>query len=63
LRPVLLVDGRAGATWRTTRKRGRVAVVVEPFEELAPEVLRAVEDEARDVGRFLGQTAVLEVGE
>ncbi len=60
LRPVVLVDGRACATWRVTRKRDRLAVVIEPFDDFAPEVLRAVEDEARDVGRFLGQRAVVE---
>ena len=59
LRPTLLVDGRVLGTWRSSRRRDRLELVVEPFDELAPEVRAGLEAEAADVGRFLGLDASL----
>jgi hypothetical protein len=53
LRPTLLVDGRAAGTWRRTRRRDRLEVVIEPFAELAAAVRLGIEAEVEDVGRFL----------
>ncbi len=55
----LLVDGQAQGTWKIQRQRGRLEVQVEPFEDLAEELLPGIEAEAADVGRFLGEEAVL----
>jgi uncharacterized protein YcaQ len=52
--PVVLVDGRAAGVWSYARKGTRLAVRVEPFARLAPDVQRAVQAEAEDVARLLG---------
>ncbi len=49
-RPSMLVEGRVAGTW--TIERG--AVRLAPFEELAPEVMAALEADGREVERFLG---------
>jgi hypothetical protein len=61
IRPVMLAGGRASATWRSKRQRNRLTIVVEPFDAIAPDALSALEDEARDLGRFLGLAAKLEI--
>jgi hypothetical protein len=48
-RAIALVRGRAVATWRIPKG----TVVLEPFEALSPDERRALEDDARDVERFL----------
>jgi hypothetical protein len=48
-RPFALVGGRAAGRW--TMPAGRV--VIEPFDELAPEDVAALETDAADVERFL----------
>ena len=53
LRPVMLGDGVARATWKTRRNKGRLAVVVEPFEKLPGGVEHALEAEFKDLERFL----------
>jgi Winged helix DNA-binding domain len=50
-RPFALADGRAVATW--TIKDGQV--VLAPFAELDPETHAALDTDAADVTRFLGQ--------
>jgi hypothetical protein len=50
-RPFALADGRAVATW--TIKDGQV--VLAPFAELDPETRAALDTDAADVTRFLGQ--------
>ena len=57
----VLVDGRVLGTWRIQRRKGKVEVSVEPFEELPPALLSGLEAEALDVGRFLGVEATLKV--
>lgn len=57
IHPTLAVDGRLVATWRLASGQ----VVVEPFERLPPPVLRSLESEAADVGRFLGVSTSLTI--
>lgn len=58
LRPAALVDGLAVGTWSTERGEKWLARV-RPFSSLSPAVRRALEDEALDLGRFLGEPAEL----
>jgi hypothetical protein len=54
LRPTVLVDGRVAGTWRLERR----VITVEPFDRparLARATRTALEAEAADIGRFLGQ--------
>lgn len=50
---VILVDGRASGTWDLKRNKNGLEVAIQPFEEFSPEILRGIEAEARDIGRFL----------
>lgn len=59
IHPVLLVDGLAQAAWRAKRRKGTLEVIVEPFDSLASDLLPLLEAEVHDVGRFLGEKAVL----
>lgn len=61
LRPTVLVDGTAVATWRLDQARRPARVVVTPFPGLTPPPTDALSAEAADVGRFLGLDAALEV--
>ena len=61
LHPVLLVDGRALGTWKSKRKKNHLDVVVEPFDQLAPEVHQGLEAEVTDLARFLDAQATLHV--
>jgi Winged helix DNA-binding domain len=54
LRAVASVDGVAAGTWGVRRHDGRIAVTVEPFAPLAPEVVAALDAERADVARFEG---------
>jgi hypothetical protein len=57
--PAVLVDGRAVATWRQTRKRNRLMIDVEPFGTTEQPRIR---DEVADLGRFLGVEADISNG-
>ena len=59
LHPTLLQDGRAVGTWKSERKKSRLNVLVEPFNQLAPEVYPGLETEVADLARFLGMSATL----
>jgi hypothetical protein len=61
LRPALLANGRALGIWSSQRRKGRLEVIVEPFEELPLEVVPGLEAEVEDLGRFLVSEAVLEI--
>jgi hypothetical protein len=61
LRPALLVDGRAAGTWKMKRHRNHSEVIVEPFEELAPDIQRGLELDVEDLAHFLGSEARLNV--
>jgi Winged helix DNA-binding domain len=59
LRAVVLVDGRAVATWSSQRRGTNLIITVRPFDELSPRVEEGLEAEAHDIGRFLGMNAHL----
>ena len=61
LHPVLLVDGRAVGIWKSQRKKNHLDVIVEPFDQLAPEVYPGLEVEVTDLARFLEVQASLHV--
>jgi hypothetical protein len=52
VRPTITVDGRFAGTWSSKRSGKRLAVTIEPFSELDPPTLAAIEDEIDDIGRF-----------
>lgn len=52
IRPTVIVDGRAVATWRLDRSRATASVSVDAFDDLADYGPR-IEAEVNDVGRFL----------
>ncbi|MGZ6265674.1 MAG: DNA glycosylase AlkZ-like family protein, partial [Candidatus Limnocylindrales bacterium] len=54
-RAVATVDGLAVATWGARRREGRIAVRLDPFEELSRDAEAALAAEARDVARFEGR--------
>ena len=59
VRPSIVVDGRCVATWSSKRSGERLAVTIEPFEPLAPEIDEAIAAEVADVGRFEALTATI----
>ena len=61
LHPTVLVDGRIVGIWKSEQKKGEQVVKVEPFEELAPQVVHGLEAEVADLGRFRGGQARLEI--
>ncbi len=61
IHPVVLVDGVVVGIWKQQRTKDRLTVAVEPFEELDPQVLPALEAEVADIGRFLGVPSTLAV--
>jgi len=50
---VVLVDGRAVGTWSSKRTTDGLSVDVNPFEPLGRTLRRRIDEEARDIGRFL----------
>jgi hypothetical protein len=65
LHPAVVVDGWVSGTWRLKRKGQRVEVAVSRFDEGASGTPfeAALEQEAADIGRFLGVKATLAAGE
>ena len=59
--PTVLVDGRIVGTWKSRREKNHLVVMVEPFEQLAPEIDEGLEAEIEDMARFLGEGVRLEV--
>jgi hypothetical protein len=59
--PTVLVDGRIVGTWKSKREKNQLVVMVEPFEQLAPEIEEGLEAEVVDIGRFWGEEVRLEV--
>ena len=59
IQPAILVDRLVVGTWRLRPRGRRLAVHVEPFEELAADVLPGLEAEAKAMGRFLGRDVAL----
>jgi hypothetical protein len=60
LKPVLLVNGRARGTWKSTRKRDVLEVSVEPFEKLTSAEEQALQAEAVKLGLFLGARVIIQ---
>jgi hypothetical protein len=58
VRPALLINGQALGSWKSTLKKKQLAVVVEPFGHLLPDVRPALEADAADIARFLRLSAV-----
>lgn len=54
LRPVLTVQGVVAGTWSTRRRRGSLAVELDPFAPLDPGTAAALDAEAADVARYEG---------
>ncbi len=59
MRPVMIVDGRVVATWKSTSGKGRQVLMVnlEPFEKLSRSIMEQVNVEVADLARFLGKDA------
>ena len=62
IRPTILVDGQAIATWTRKRMGRRLSITVNPFEVLPGEVRAGIDEEVEDIGRFLELEAVWDVG-
>lgn len=56
--PVVLVDGRAVAVWAYTREGNTLRVKVTPWGSLSPHVLVGLQEEARNLSRYLGAPSV-----
>ena len=54
IRPTILVDGRAIATWTRKRSGRRLIITVRPFESLSQQARTGIDAEVEDIGRFLG---------
>ena len=61
IRPIILIDGRAVATWARKRTGQKLSITVSPFESQSDDVRAGIDEEVEDIGRFLGVEAVWEV--
>ncbi len=61
IRPIILVNGRAVATWSRKRSGRKLKIAVSPFESLSDEVRSGINEEVEDIGRFLGMEVVREM--
>lgn len=61
LNPVLLVDGRAMGTWKSKQQKQHLDVILQPFDQLSPELKSGLQAEVTDLGRFLGVQTALQV--
>ena len=57
IRPAITVDGEIVGTWSSRKGGKRLAVELEPFDELRPGIGQALDEEVADLGRFEGLTA------
>lgn len=62
LHPSVLIDGRIVARWRSVKRKGGLAITVEPFQPLGSAERDLLAAEVARVGRFLGVEAELAVG-
>lgn len=56
-RPTLLVNGYVAGTWKKKRSKDSIVVHVTPFKELPADVKSALDEQAHELGRFLGLNA------
>ncbi len=61
LHPTVIEDGRVVGVWKSQRKKGELAVKVEPFDQLTPQVVQGLEAEVADLARFLDERVRLEI--
>ncbi len=59
IHPALLVNGKARGRWRLKKLSKLIEVIVEPFEQLGPQVLPGLEAEVADLAHYLGVEARL----
>jgi DNA glycosylase AlkZ-like len=59
--PTLIVNGQAMGTWKIKRQKSSLDVVLEPFEELLPEIQPGLDAEVVDIARFLGMPSRLQI--
>lgn len=59
VRPAIVADGRFIGTWSSKRSGKRLAVTIEPFEELDAPTELALSAEVADIGRFEGVDATI----
>jgi hypothetical protein len=60
--PVLLIDGIVAGVWHQRRSGRRIAITVEPLEELSPAQRRALDDQVARIGAFLESKPQLTIG-
>jgi hypothetical protein len=63
LRPTLLVDGEAAATWKLTRRNDTLEITVTPFTAISSEHLPLLQAEVDDIARFLHSKTALQLAE
>jgi hypothetical protein len=56
--PVVLADGKVVAVWEHTIDSNRLCIKVTKFGSLSQHIIATINDEARDLGRFLGNPSV-----
>ena len=59
--PTVLLDEEVAGTWRHERRGKKLVIEVAPFGRLSREAAGMIEEEAEDIGRFLGYPVSLEV--
>jgi len=52
--PVIMVDGAAAGTWGLKKRGKKVDIELEPFRPLGTREKKGIEEEAEDIGKFLG---------
>lgn len=61
--PVLLLDGTVAGIWQQQKNKGRIDILVEPFDRLDTRQQHELENEARRIGEVLGVDASLSIGQ
>jgi hypothetical protein len=61
LHPTLLVDGRLTGIWSKKLRRGTLLLVVQPFDDMDPNLRSSLEAEAEDIARYLGTKVDLQI--
>ena len=59
--PVVLLDGRVAGIWETSRSGPGITVNVDLFETLSRPLRAKLEEEAANLGQFLGTSAILKI--
>jgi hypothetical protein len=60
--PVLLIDGMVAGVWHQRRSSRRIAITVEPLEELSAAQRAALDDQVARIGAFLESKPQLTIG-